>query len=259
VVWFSGPLSGWSAKVIVLGIDIGGSGIKGAPVDLVGGRLATERLRLPTPDPATPKAIAETVAEIADHFAWQGPIGCGLPAAVRQGIVCTAANIDAEWIGTDVNALFQHVLGTTVTVLNDADAAGLAEMRFGAGQNQFGTLMVITIGTGLGTALFRDQVLFPNTELGHILLNGKKAEQFASGAVRKREHLSYETWAGRLDVYLKRLEELFWPDLFILGGGISKKHDKFFPYLSVKTRTVPAQLRNEAGIVGAALAAQNKL
>ena len=243
----------------VLGIDIGGSGIKGAPVDLVRGCLATDRLRIPTPNPATPKAVAEAVAEIAGHFAWQGPIGCGLPAAIRQGIVCTAANIDTKWIGTDVNALSQHAPGTRCTVLNDADAAGLAEMRYGAGQNQSGTVMVITIGTGLGTALFRGQVLFPNTELGHILLNGKSAEQFASGAVRKREQLSYKTWAGRLDDYLKRLEELFWPDLFILGGGISKKHDKFFPYLSVKTRTFPAQLRNEAGIVGAALAAQNEL
>ena len=240
--------------MIVLGVDIGGSGIKGAPVDLDKGELAAERLRIPTPQPATPEAVAEAVAELVRHFSWQGPIGCGFPAAVRGGEVLTAANIDPSWIGTNGAELFTRVTGCPVTLLNDADAAGLAEMRFGAGVGRQGTVFVITVGTGLGTALFRDGVLVPNTELGHIILRGRDAEKYASGAVRDRLDLSYKRWAKRFDRYLHRLEELFWPDLFIVGGGISKRHDKFIPHLTVGTETLPATLRNEAGIVGAALA-----
>jgi polyphosphate glucokinase len=242
-----------------LGIDIGGSGIKGAPVDLDSGELLQQRLRIPTPQPATPQAVATTVAEIARHFNWAGPIGCGLPAAVRNGIACTAANIDATWLGTDSRDLLAKATGCPVTVLNDADAAGLAEMRFGAGYGQAGTVLLVTVGTGLGTALFRDGQLIPNTELGHLLLNGEVAEEYASAAVRDRLALSYKKWAKRFDLYLKHLERLFWPDLFIIGGGISKKHDKFFPHLTIETEIFPARLRNEAGIVGAALAAERTL
>lgn len=243
----------------VLGIDIGGSGIKGAPVDLTRGTLTAERLQIPTPQPATPAAVAKTVAEVIRHFDWQGPIGCGLPAAIRQGVVCTAANIDPTWINTDVIRLFADKLDLKVTTLNDADAAGLAEMQFGAGQGHAGTVMIITVGTGLGSALFRNGTLVPNTELGHLLLNDTVAEKYASGAVRQQEGLSYRKWAERFNGYLLRLEELFWPDLFIIGGGISNDHDKFFPHLTTSTEIVPAQLRNEAGIVGAALAAGQQL
>ena len=240
----------------ILGIDIGGSGIKGAPVDLSQGVLAAERLRIATPQPATPDAVADTVGRIIRHFNWTGPVGCGLPSVVQNGVARTAANIDSSWIGTDVRALLSQRTGCPVTVINDADAAGIAEMRFGAGRGRNGTILMVTVGTGLGTALFRDGTLVPNTELGHLLLNGKVAEKYASAATREDLGLSYETWAKRLDLYLYQLQSLFWPDLFILGGGISKKHEKFFPFLTIETEFLPAVLRNQAGIVGAALAAR---
>ncbi len=241
----------------VLGIDIGGSGIKGAPVDIEKGKLAAERLRIPTPQPATPGAVAETVAELVRHFSWQGPIGCGFPAAVRKGRVLTAANIDPSWIGTDGAELLRQISGCPVVLHNDADVAGLAEMRFGAGRERMGTVILVTVGTGLGSALFRDGVLLPNTELGHLILPDKckEAEAYASAAVREQKSLSFKRWAKRFDRYLHLLEDLFWPDLFIIGGGISKKHEKFFPHLTLDTEIVPAELRNEAGIIGAALAA----
>jgi polyphosphate glucokinase len=240
----------------ILGIDIGGSGIKGAPVDLSQGVLAAERLRIATPQPATPDAVADTVGRIIRHFNWTGPVGCGLPSVVQNGVARTAANIDSSWIGTDVRTLLSQRTGCPVTVINDADAAGIAEMRFGAGRGRNGTILMVTVGTGLGTALFRDGTLVPNTELGHLLLNGKVAEKYASAATREDLGLSYETWAKRLDLYLHQLQSLFWPDLFILGGGISKKHEKFFPFLTIETEFLPAVLRNQAGIVGAALAAR---
>jgi polyphosphate glucokinase len=243
--------------MIILGIDIGGSGIKGAPVDLTNGVLSAERVRIPTPQPATPDAIAETIREIVQHFAWTGPIGCGLPAVVQNGVARTAANIDAGWIGTDAHRLLSQKTGCPVTVINDADAAGIAEMQFGAGRERTGTILLVTVGTGLGTALFREKVLVPNTEFGHLLLNGKVAETYASAAIRDKLGLTYKKWAKRFDLYLHRLQALFWPDLFIIGGGISKKHDKFFPYLTVETEVLPATLRNEAGIVGAAAAARH--
>lgn len=243
----------------MLGIDIGGSALKGAPVDAASGRLLAPRLRLPTPQPATPAAVAATAAELVRHFAWTGPIGIGLPAVIRDGTVCTAANLDKAWVGTAGAHLFATAAGQPVALLNDADAAGLAEMRFGAGRGRPGTVLLVTVGTGLGTALFRDGVLVPNTEFGHLLLRGKIAEQYASAAARERHGLSYRRWAKRLDRYLHRLEELLWPDLFIIGGGISKSHDKFLPHLTVATETVPAALRNDAGIVGAALAASDGL
>ena len=240
----------------ILGIDIGGSGIKGAPVDLNHGVLAAERLRIATPQPATPDAVADTVDGIIRHFNWTGPVGCGLPSVVQNGVARTAANIDSSWIGTDVRTLLSQRTGCPVTVINDADAAGIAEMRFGAGRGRNGTILMVTVGTGLGTALFRDGSLVPNTELGHLLLNGKIAEKYASAAAREDLGLSYKTWAKRLDLYLHQLQSLFWPDLFILGGGISKKHEKFFPFLTIETEFLPAVLRNQAGIVGAALAAR---
>lgn len=240
----------------ILGIDIGGSGIKGAPVDLNQGVLAAERLRIATPQPATPDAVADTVGIIIRHFNWTGPVGCGLPSVVQNGVARTAANIDSSWIGTDVRTLLSQRTGCPVTVINDADAAGIAEMRFGAGRGRNGTILMVTVGTGLGTALFRDGTLVPNTELGHLLLNGKVAEKYASAAAREDLGLSYKTWAKRLDLYLHQLQSLFWPDLFILGGGISKKHEKFFPFLTIETEFLPAVLRNQAGIVGAALAAR---
>jgi polyphosphate glucokinase len=240
----------------ILGIDIGGSGIKGAPVDLNQGVLAAERLRIATPQPATPDAVADTVGRIIRHFNWTGPVGCGLPSVVQNGVARTAANIDSSWIGNDVRTLLSQRTGCPVTVINDADAAGIAEMRFGAGRGRNGTILMVTVGTGLGTALFRDGTLVPNTELGHLLLNGKVAEKYASAAAREDLGLSYKTWAKRLDLYLHQLQSLFWPDLFILGGGISKKHEKFFPFLTIETECLPAVLRNQAGIVGAALAAR---
>lgn len=238
----------------VLGIDIGGSGIKGAPVDLQRGDLLAERLRLPTPRPATPAAVSATVAEIVRAFDWQGQVGCGLPAVVQNGTARTAANIDPAWIGTDAARLFSTATGCPVSVMNDADAAGLAEMQFGAGRDKGGTVLMITIGTGLGSALFRDGALVPNTELGHLRLEGTSAEEYASAAVLSRLRLSYQQWAQRFDLYLHRLQDLFWPDLFVIGGEISKDHEQFFPHLTVETEVVPAELRNNAGIVGAALA-----
>lgn len=239
----------------VLGIDIGGSGIKGAPVDTTTGDLLAERHRIPTPQPATPQAMAETVAQVAAHFAWKGPVGCGFPAAIRQGVVLTAANIDPSWIGVNADRLIEKATDCPATVGNDADVAGLAEMRLGAGKGNDGVVFVITLGTGIGTGLFYKGVLVPNTELGHIELGGKNAERYAADSAREREDLKWDEWARRVDKYLLTMERLFWPDLFIIGGGVSRKHEKFLPLLTVKTKVVPAKLRNEAGIVGAALAA----
>jgi len=240
----------------ILGIDIGGSGIKGALVDLGKGSLATERLRIPTPQPATPEAVARVVAEVARHFNWSGPIGCGLPAVVQNGIAQTAANIDPTWIGISVANLLSDATSCPVTVINDADAAGIAEMRYGAGRGRLDTVLLVTIGTGLGTAVFRNGILLPNTELGHIILDGKVAEHYASAAAKTSAGLSYKEWAKRFDLYLHRLQELLWPDLFIVGGEISRKFDKFQPYLTVNADVLPAQLLNDAGIVGAATAAE---
>lgn len=241
----------------ILGIDIGGSGIKGAPVDTEIGALMAPRFRIPTPKPAKPKPVAETVAEIVQHFDWHGPVGCGFPAAVRKGVVLTAANIAKKWIGTDAAALFSKTTGCPCLVVNDADAAGIAEMKFGAGQDREGVVLIVTIGTGLGTSLFADGCLLPNTEFGHIEIKGKEAELRASDATRKRKDLSWKKWSKRLDKYLRTMEQLVWPDLIVLGGGVSKKHEKFIPRLSVQAEVVPAQLLNEAGIVGAALAARS--
>ncbi len=238
----------------VLGIDIGGSGIKGAPVNIETGEMLTERFRIPTPQPAKPKPVAETVAEIAKHFEWTGAIGCGFPAVVQKGITRSAANVHKKWIGTNAAELFSEATGCPVRVLNDADAAGLAEMAFGAGKERQGVVLLITIGTGLGTSIFTDGVLLPNTEMGHIEIDCKDAELLASDAARERKDLSWKKWGKELNKYLTRMEALVWPDLIILGGGVSKKHEKFMPYLNVQAEIVIAETYNHAGIIGAALA-----
>jgi len=240
----------------VLGIDIGGTGIKGAVVDTTTGHLVTERHRVPTPDPAKPRSVGIEVAQIAQHFEWKAPIGVGFPAVIRNGVAFTAANIHPKWIETNAEALFGELTGCPVKVLNDADAAGLAEVTFGVGAGRKGTILMVTIGTGLGTALFVDGKLYPNTELGHIEVDGADAELGASDAIRKREEMSWKKWAKRFDRFLGALEKLIWPDLIILGGGVSKESEKFVPLLTVQTEIVIAQFLNEAGIVGAALAAQ---
>lgn len=239
----------------VLGVDIGGSGVKAGVVDVAKGCLTGERLRIATPMPATPDAVKNCVASLVREFSWRGPVGCGFPSVIHDGTAMTAANIDAAWIGTDVARLFADATGCPFQVLNDADAAGIAEMCFGAGRERRGVVLVITVGTGLGSALFSEGVLVPNTEFGHILVRGKVAEHYASAAVRERKHLSWEQWGKRFNRYLRRMEELVWPDLFIIGGGASKKFERYFSQIEVKAELVPAQLRNEAGIIGAALAA----
>ena len=240
----------------ILGIDIGGSGIKGAPIETNTGAFLADRYRIPTPEGAKPGDVAGEVKKLAKHFAWEGPIGCCFPASIQHGVARTAANVDKSWIGTNIEQLFAEATGCPVRVLNDADAAGLAEMRFGAGKGVSGLVLIVTIGTGLGTALFTDGVLVPNTELGHIEMNGKDAELQAADAARKREDLSWEVWAKRFDQYLRAMKALLWPDLIILGGGGSKKLDKFMRYLTVDTSIVPAATLNDAGIIGAALAAE---
>lgn len=237
----------------VLGVDIGGTGIKAAIVDVATGALLTPRQRVLTPQPATPEAISDAVGQLAQSFDWRGPIGCGLPAVVKDGIVRTAANIAPEWIGVDGPRFFQQALGRPVALLNDADAAGIAEMRFGAGRGRNGVVLMLTVGTGIGTALFVRGVLAPNTELGHIEIRGKAAERRASEAARKRKELSFAQWAPLFDEFLHRLVGLIWPDLIIIGGGASKAFDEFGPLLSAPVEIVPAHFRNEAGIIGAAL------
>ncbi len=240
----------------ILGVDIGGTGIKSAPVDIETGTLVEERHRLPTPQPSVPDAVADTVVEVVKHFKWKGPIGCTFPAIIKNGVAYSAANVDPAWIGTDGQKLLKKKTKCPVVLLNDADAAGLAEMQFGAGKGVPGVVIVITLGTGIGSALFVDGKLVPNTELGHIEVRGKDAELRASERVRVKKGLSWKKWAAHVDEYLGRLEALFSPDLFIIGGGASKKHDKFLPLLTVRAQVVPAQLLNDAGIVGAALAAK---
>ena len=239
----------------ILGIDIGGSGIKGAPVDTETGLMLAPRYRIPTPQPSKPKPVAEVVAEIARHFEWEGLIGAGFPAVVQDGVTMSAANVHKKWIKMDAAALITEVTGCETCVINDADAAGYAEMVFGAGRDRKGTVLIATLGTGIGTAIFTDGYLLPNTEFGHLEVMGMDAEVWTSDAARKREELSWEEWASRLDVYLGTMELLISPDIIILGGGVSKKHDKFIPLLNLQAEVVPAQLLNEAGIVGAALGA----
>ena len=240
----------------ILGIDVGGTGIKGAPVDVDTGLLVAERYRIPTPQPATPDAVGDTLAEIVTYFKWQGRIGCTFPAVVKRGVVYTAVNVDKSWIGTNGEKLLKKKTKRPALLLNDADAAGLAEMTFGAGKGKQGVVIVITLGTGVGSALFIDGRLVPNTELGHIEIRSKDAERRVADRARETKGLSWKKWAANVDEYLSALERLFSPDLFILGGGVIKKSNKFLPRLSVRAKVVPARLLNEAGIVGAALAAK---
>ena len=237
------------------GIDIGGTGIKGGVVNLVDGTLIGDRFRLDTPQPATPDAVAATLHKIAANFEYEGPFGCAFPGVVTHGVVHTAANVDESWIGVSlVDAASGHVPGP-VTALNDADAAGLAEVRYGAGKGHPGLVIVVTFGTGIGTALIYNGQLIPNSELGHIELDGHDAESKAAASARERDDLSWEHWGKRANRYLTHLENLLWPELFIFGGGISKNPQKWVPYLSTRTPTKIAAMRNNAGIVGAALAA----
>ncbi|WP_164877514.1 polyphosphate--glucose phosphotransferase [Prescottella agglutinans] len=241
------------------GVDVGGSGIKGAIVDLATGELVEDRIKIETPHPATPDAVAATVAEIVARARWEGPVGITLPSVVTSGIARTAANIDKSWIGTDARALFSRALGgRDVTVLNDADAAGLAEDRYGAGKDVDGVVVLLTFGTGIGSAIIHDGVLLPNTELGHMEVDGREAEHRAASSVKDTEGLSYKEWAAEVTRVLCRFEDLLWPDLFIAGGGISRKHEKWIPRLENRTPVVPAALLNTAGIVGAALSAANR-
>ena len=239
-----------------LGIDIGGSGIKGAPVDLATGKLAAERKKIATPQPSTPEAVTEVVREVAQSFGWTGVTGATYPGVVTGGITRTAANVDKSWIGTDAASLFGKAIGTDVTLLNDADAAGIAEMKFGAGAGVQGSVLMLTFGTGVGSALFVDGVLVPNTEFGHVEIRGKDAEKRASERGKTDHGWSWKEWTVRVSEYLQHLEGLLSPDLIIVGGGISKESEKWVPLLTgVRAKIVPATLHNDAGIVGAAMAA----
>jgi polyphosphate glucokinase len=236
------------------GIDFGGTGIKGAPVDLVAGEFAAERVRIKTPAKATPEAVAGVFVELLAQFPTEhGPIGVTVPGVVRHGVVLSAANIDRSWIGTDADALLTEATGREVHVVNDADAAGLAEVRYGGAAGRRGVVIVTTLGTGIGTAILNDGVLVPNTELGHLEIDGHDAETRAANSARERDELSWEKWAKRLTKYYATLERLFSPDLFLVGGGVSKDWSEFGHLIDIDTEILPATLRNRAGVVGAAL------
>jgi polyphosphate glucokinase len=238
-----------------LGIDIGGTGIKAAPVDLATGTLVAERIKIATPQPALPDAIADVLRDLVKEFSWTGPAGITFPGVVVGGTTLTAHNLDPAWVGLDARALFAKATGLDVRVLNDADAAGVAEMKFGAGAGEPGTVVMLTFGTGIGSALFHDGILVPNTEFGHIEIHGQDAETRASQRAKELQDLSWGKWAGRVDEYMDHLEAVLAPDLFIVGGGISRKADKFLPLLTLRARVVAAAMHNDAGIVGAAMAA----
>ena len=244
----------------ILGIDIGGTGIKAAVVDTATGELITERTRVATPRPATPDAIGQTLKEVVEQHQWSGPVGIGFPAAIQHGIARTAANVDKSFIGLPIAECFSQHTGCPVYMANDADVAGLAEMRFGAGKDNPGVVLIVTIGTGLGTALFSDGHLLPNTELGHVYLsNGLEAERYASEAVRVVKELKWKEWGERFNLYLTTMESLLWPDRIVLGGGVSEKLHKFSPMITTKATVVAASFLNQAGIVGAALFAEEEL
>ncbi|WSJ43755.1 ROK family protein [Streptomyces sp. NBC_01317] len=243
----------------VFGVDIGGSGIKGAPVDLERGDLVEPRHKVLTPQPATPESVADGVVEVVRHFGWSGPVGITFPGVVTGSVIRTAANVDKKWIDVDAGQLLGDKLNLRVTVLNDADAAGVAEMAFGAGRGRKGTVFLLTFGTGIGSALFVDGKLVPNTELGHLELHGHDAEKHASTKAKEDEDLSWHHWAHRVQKYLAHVEMLFSPELFIIGGGVSRKAEKFIPLIEgIKAEIVPAELQNNAGIVGAAMTAAGR-
>ena len=242
----------------VFGVDIGGTGIKAAVVDVQSGELLTERQRIETPQPATPEAVIQTIKQIQQGHAWKGPIGVGFPGLVKHGVVRRAPNLDESWIGYDIVSGLEKQLGTGPLVVgNDADAAGLAELQFGAGRGASGTVVMVTLGTGIGTAVFHNGVLLPDTELGHIEIKAKDAERWASNTAREENDWSWKRWGKKVDQYLSRLEYLLGVDMFIIGGGVSTKSEKFFPYFEkVSCQVLPAQMGNLAGIVGAALLAK---
>jgi polyphosphate glucokinase len=241
------------ADVHGFGIDIGGTGMKAAIVDLTTGVLVSDRHRIPTPRPATPAAMADVVKQLIDARQWSAPLGVAFPAIVHHGVVGLAANIDESWVGVDADALFSEACGLDVSMINDADAAGIAEVQFGAGRGRAGVVIMLTFGTGIGSGLFIDGTLVPNTELGHLELDGHDAETRASAVVREREGLGWSEWAPRVERYLRHVEMLFSPDLFIVGGGASKVAEQWLPLISIETDVVPATMANNAGIVGAAL------
>jgi polyphosphate glucokinase len=243
----------------ILGVDIGGSGIKGALVNVENGTLVAERHRIPTPQPATPEEVVEVVVQINRHFKWNGPIGCTFPAVIKHGVAYSAANVDKAWIGTNGEELLAKKTGFPALLINDADAAGIAEMEFGAGHGQQGLVIMLTFGTGIGSAVFFNGQLVPNTEFGHMEIRGKDAEDRAAGRIRKEQDLNWKNWAKRVNEFLQRMEILFSPDLFILGGGVSKKHDKYLHLLHTQANIKPAEMRNDAGIIGAAMAARSLL
>ena len=245
----------------VLGIDIGASGIKGAIVDTEVGEMISERIRLDTPQPATPEAVAKTVKELVEQIGWKegGLIGVGFPAIVKKGVAYSAANIDKSWIGTSITESLSKATNSPVIAVNDADAAGIAAMKFGLGKGEDGVVFLITIGSGIGSALFLDGELVPNTELGHFQLEGMLAEHYASNNARKKFDLSWEEWGNRFNVYLKSLNRLFSPDLVLLGGGVSNKIEKYKDYLTVEMNVKPAKLKNDAGIIGAAYYAESEM
>lgn len=242
----------------VLGIDFGGSGIKGAIVDVETGALLTDRHRIVTPQPATPEMVAETIVQLVRHFAWEGPVGCGFPALINHGVAMSASNIDKSWIGVNAETLFSEYTGLPVFVVNDADAAGIGELRFGAGNGANGVVLLLTIGTGIGSALLNDGVLLPSTEFGHIEFKGDIAERYCSDAARVRDGMTWEKWGKKFNKYLMYMEKLFSPNMFIIGGGVSKKMELFQHQLKVTAKVVPASLRNQAGIIGAACYAADR-
>lgn len=240
----------------ILGIDIGGTGMKGAIIDMTTGKLLTERLKFATPSPATPEAMAATVQKLVDGLDYKGKlIGCGFPAIVVDGVAKSASNIDKSWIGVNIEKVLAKQTGCTVKVVNDADAAGIAEVSFGTAKGRMGTVILITIGTGLGSAMFTDGHLVRNSELGHFHLKGqdKVAEKFAANSVRKAEDLDWKTWTKRFNQYVARIERMFTPSLIVLGGGTSKRFDLYKEFLKSKAEIIPAQLKNEAGVIGAAM------
>ena len=239
----------------VFGVDVGGSGVKGAPVDLETGDLAAKRLRIPTPQPSTPEAVSGAIAQIVENHGWNGRVGVTIPGVVRSGVVETAANIDDGWVGLDAANMLGDRLEMPVTVLNDADAAGLAEARYGAAAGVDGVVILLTFGTGIGSAYLHDGCLIPNSELGHLIFKEQKAEHYAAGRLVKRGELEIDWWARRVDELLNYIEELFWPDLIVFGGGISKRFEEYSHHFTTRAHIVPAVLRNQAGIVGAAFAA----
>jgi polyphosphate glucokinase len=243
---------------MILGIDIGGSGIKGAVVDTATGELTTDRHRIETPQPSTPGAVADEVAAVLAHHGYSGPVGCTFPGPIQAGVVRMAANMDDSWVGAGADDLFAARVGMPVHLINDADAAGVAEVRFGAGKGVGGVVLVCTFGTGIGTALFTDGQLVPNTELGHLELDGVDAETRAAARWRQEEGLSWKEWAARVEHYLRHLENLFWPTLVILGGGVSRRAEKFLHLVDIRTPLVASRMQNNAGIVGAALEAERR-